>query len=531
MTINEPSLDINKDTSTLAWEKSVTEATNRMQHQIDNINESVNVPSNLIAIYAKTQDGQGQQFTPYSDGAGFVAYVVYTDTLPTLPVTGATFSAYSDTVVDTIIKQYIEQNARPTNPGTTSYQVSGGVWSSSSGWTKTKLTRAGINVWFSEARIIGTAGTTVIAKWSNPKLLFGGAIANGILYYNVASTGAPSAPTANGYDYDSGVFNGLTSGWQYTPITVAMGGGTTISHKHWQVTFQVETDEVTNSQIITFGTVEGFIPIGADLQSDNYQAGSAGWIIKRDNGFAEFGSAAIRGTLTIGQIPSGAVNNNISIGSNGALSGAGGGTVSASGIGALVPSDVGASGSTVISGDRITTGTLSVDRIAPNAIGMTKITSNIQSTNYSSGNSGWRIQQSGSAEFNGPVISRNLVLASFTDNATNFYSSGYATGTIANVRTYYIESTSVGLGTWGGTSETLMATAQLDSTAEVHYTSNTQPFWGVTAEILPLARLSGQNQSLRLRIRYWGKNFWGITTAFNNSGTTHNVNIKIYKIT
>ena len=57
MTINEPSLDPNKDTATLAWEKSVTEATNRMQHQIDNINESVNVPQNLIAVYSKTQDG------------------------------------------------------------------------------------------------------------------------------------------------------------------------------------------------------------------------------------------------------------------------------------------------------------------------------------------------------------------------------------------------------------------------------------------------------------------------------------------
>ena len=154
MTINEPSLDINKDTATLAWEKSVTEATNRMQHQIDNINESVNVPSNLIAIYAKTQDGQGQQFTPYSDGAGFIAHVVYTDTLPTLPVTGATFSAYSDTAIAITIKQYIEQNARPTNPGTTSYVITGGTWTSSAGWTKTKLTRAGINVWFSEAKII-----------------------------------------------------------------------------------------------------------------------------------------------------------------------------------------------------------------------------------------------------------------------------------------------------------------------------------------------------------------------------------------
>ena len=298
MTINEPSLDINKDDSTLAWEKSVTEATNRIQHQIDNINESVNVPQNLIAVYSKTQDGAVQQFTPFADGDGFVAYVAYADVLPALPVSGQTFSPYSDEEIDVIIKQYREVAARPTNPGTTSYQVSGAVWSSSPNWTKTKLDRAGINVWFSEARIKGQAGQTVTAKWSNAKLLYGGAVASGILYYNVASTGAPSAPTATGYDYDSGVFTGLTSGWQYVPITTAVGGGTTISHKHWQVTFHVETSEVTNGQIITFGTVEGFIPIGSVLQSDNYSAGSAGWQIQR-TGDADFNNVNIRGNSTV----------------------------------------------------------------------------------------------------------------------------------------------------------------------------------------------------------------------------------------
>jgi len=308
MTINEPSLDVNKDDSTLAWEKSVTEATNRMQHQIDNINESVNVPQNLIAVYSKTQDGAVQQLTPFADGDGFVAYVAYTDTIPTLPVTGATFSAYSDEEIDVIIKQYREVAARPTNPGTTSYQVSGAVWSSSAGWTKTKLNRAGINIWFSEARIKGQAGQTVTAKWSNAKLLYGGAVANGILYYNAASTGAPSAPTATGYDYDSGVFTGLTSGWQYVPITSAMGGGTTISHKHWQVTFHVETSEVTNGQIITFGTVEGFIPIGSDLQSDTYSAGSAGWKIERASGNAEFNNVTARGVLDASSITTGTLD-------------------------------------------------------------------------------------------------------------------------------------------------------------------------------------------------------------------------------
>jgi len=305
MTITEPSQYSDKDPSQSAWEKQVTEATNRIQHQIDNINESVNTSESLVAVYSKTQDGAVQQFTPFADGDGFVAYVAYTDSLPTLPVTGATFSAYSDEEIDVIIKQYREVAARPTNPGTTSYQVSGAVWTSSSNWTKTKLNRAGVNVWFCEAKIKGQAGQTVTAKWSNPKLLYGGAVANGILYYNAASTGAPSAPTATGYDYDSGVFTGLTSGWQYVPITSAMGGGTTVSHKHWQVTFHVETSEVTNGQIITFGTVEGFIPIGSNLQSDTYQAGSAGWKIERGTGNAEFNNITARGNITAESITSG----------------------------------------------------------------------------------------------------------------------------------------------------------------------------------------------------------------------------------
>ena len=300
MTITEPSQYADKDPSQSAWEKQVTEATNRIQHQVDNINESVNVPQNLIAVYSKTQDGAVQQFTPFADGDGFVAYVAYTDILPALPVSGQTFSPYSDEEIDVIIKQYRESATRPTNPGTTSYQVSGAVWSSSPNWTKTKLDRAGVNVWFCEAKIKGQAGQTVTAKWSNAKLLYGGAVASGILYYNVAATDAnkPSAPTATGYDYDSGVFTGLTAGWQYTPISVAVGGADSINKKHWQVTFHVETSEVTNGQIITFGTVTGFIPIGSVLQSDNYSAGSAGWQIQR-TGDADFNNVNIRGNSTV----------------------------------------------------------------------------------------------------------------------------------------------------------------------------------------------------------------------------------------
>ena len=138
--------------------------------------------------------------------------------------------------------------------------------------------------------------------------MFGGQTAEGILYYNTAATSAPSAPTATGYDYDSGVFTGLTSGWQYVPITTAMGGGTTISHKHWQVTFHVETSEASQTQIITFGTIEGVIPIGTTLQSDNFSSGSAGWQIVRNTGNAEFNNVTARGVLDASSITTGTLD-------------------------------------------------------------------------------------------------------------------------------------------------------------------------------------------------------------------------------
>lgn len=323
MTITEPSLDLNKDTATLAWEKSVTEATNRMQHQIDNINESVNTSPSLVAVYARTLDGKGQQFTPFEEANGYVAYVPYTDAYPTLPLVGVTFAEYSNEPINFVIKQYRETMNRPSNPGSVQYTVSNGSWTESQFWDKTKLNRSGTNIWFCEARIIGAAGEQVTAKWSDPKLLYGGAVATGILYYNVAQTGAPSAPSVDtsgtatgavidGYDYDTGIFSLgndaslSTLNWQYVPITVAMSGANSINKKHWQVSFHIETLEVTNEtgnapgQIITFGTVEGFIPIGSVLQSDNYSGSGtlAGWQINR-SGNADFNNVNIRGNSTV----------------------------------------------------------------------------------------------------------------------------------------------------------------------------------------------------------------------------------------
>ena len=355
MTVTQPSQDPNKDAATSAWEQQVTEATNRMQHEIDNINESVVTSSPKVAIYSKTQDGAVQSFTPPADGDGFVAYYTYTDTLPTLPVTGQTFSAFSDEEIDYEIEQYREVAARPTNPGTVSYVVSGGSWTSSSNWTKTKPTMAGVNVWVCKAQIVGSAGQTVVAKWSNPKLLYGGQIGEGTLYYTTAQASAPSAPTATGYDFNTGTFTGLTSGWQYVPITSAMGGGTTISDKHWQVSFHVEVSETSEDQIFTWGTPVGFVPMGSTLQSDNFSAGSAGWQIVRNTGNAEFNNITARGVLDASSITTGTLNCS-------------------------------AIGVTNLSASSITTGTLNASNVAVTNLNASNITTgNLTATNVNFG--------------------------------------------------------------------------------------------------------------------------------------------------
>ena len=308
MTVNQPSQDPNKDSATASWELEVTQAANDIQYQIDNINQSVVTSSPRVAIYSKTQDGGVQSFTPPADGDGFVTYYAYTDALPTLPLSGLVFSAFSDEEIDYEIEQYREVAARPTNPGTVSYVISSGAWSSTASWTKTKPTMAGINVWVCKAQIVGTAGQTVVAKWSNPSLLYGGQIGEGTLYYTTAQAGAPSAPTATGYDFNTGVFTSLTSGWQYVPITSAMGGGVTISDKHWQVSFHVEVSETSEDQIFTWGTPVGFVPMGTTLQSDNFSAGSAGWQIIRNTGNAEFNNVTARGVLDASSITTGTLD-------------------------------------------------------------------------------------------------------------------------------------------------------------------------------------------------------------------------------
>ena len=380
-----PSLNLNKDPIDAAWEKETTDVVNELQHQVKNL---VIEPEEKVAlIYADTDNiaTNIQNYTPiFAEGENtglFVAFYNYTGPLPTLPIReGITFGPYTPNPVDVTIYQYRRSSTRPNNAGTVIYNTTTGAWTSTGGsqpWQKEVPTQDNIPTWVCFAIIEKSDGIGNITKtWSNPVLLYARERASGIVWHTVRlpSGSPPSLPSATDYNFTTGAFTGLTTNWQQTPPEIKIGeGNNTINDLYWQCNFLAELHPGASTATVTFYSPQSYVPFGTNIQSDNYDGnigvspGTQGWAIKRDTGFAEFGGAAIRDTLTIGQIPSGAVNSNISIGSNGALSGAGGGTVSASGIGAIGTGGAAAdvnNNSTTINGGKITTGSISANKIS-----------------------------------------------------------------------------------------------------------------------------------------------------------------------
>jgi len=219
----EPSQSADKEPADAAWENQITQATNNLQYQVDNIQETVGSSSSVIPIYSNTEGGDTQSYTPPNSGTGFVSFHSYTGELPTLPITGLTFSQYSDQPVDLVIYQYRRTANKPANPGTTSYNVSTGAWTATTNWQKTIPTQDAVPTWVSQANIVGSG--VVVASWSNPVLLYQTDVDEGLVFYGPSSSSNPGIPSATDFNFETGAFTNLTSNWQTTPVTV--GGGTT----------------------------------------------------------------------------------------------------------------------------------------------------------------------------------------------------------------------------------------------------------------------------------------------------------------
>jgi len=145
--------------------------------------------------------------------------------------------------------------------------------------------------------------------------------------------------------------------------------------------------------------------------------------------------------------------------------------------------------------------------IADAAVTNAKIGDTIQSSNYSSGSTGWRIKKDGSAEFNGVVLSRQLQVATGTHTIGDFNTPEFDTR-LEEFRTtnFDILSTGIPISAWGGTTTTYaVAISIISATVTVDANQTTNAYWGFQGLALPLTVFSG-SQELRIALKLWSKN-------------------------
>ena len=150
-----------------------------------------------------------------------------------------------------------------------------------------------------------------------------------------------------------------------------------------------------------------------------------------------------------------------------------------------------------------------------------KIGNTIQSTNYSAGSAGWSINKNGSAEFNGVVISRQLLVDSGTLNVGSASITPVSFGFTQSIF-QYVESTNVSISSWAGSQKTYLCNVGVSGSVSAPSSAVPNVYWGWTGEILPLTRWSG-NQTLRLKLVFWTRNINGVTNL--------KANWKIYEVT
>jgi hypothetical protein len=184
-----------------------------------------------------------------------------------------------------------------------------------------------------------------------------------------------------------------------------------------------------------------------------------------------------------------------------------------------------------IQSNAITAGKLAASNVVTNSaqisdgiITNAKIGSVIQSSNYSAGSAGWIINKNGSAEFNGVVVSRDLIVASGTQTLSD--RSGLFNNDITTLETIYIEGVyPAGFTAWGGANSTLLCNVEITGSWSTFVGSEGTAMIGPVATVMPLTKFSG-TQGFTLKIEIVGRKVsgWGSPSDFG-------IAWKLYKVT
>jgi len=199
-----------------------------------------------------------------------------------------------------VIEAYLRAASAPSTPTGGSYDFATKTLTPpAGGWSQTFPSGSDpVYIVTTIATISGTTGTDTNLTWSAPvKMVEDGTpateVESGLVYYTQASASNPGTPTATSYNFTTGAFTGLTSGWQTSPVTVNITSTTAL---FWSSRFRV-IEPPTGSLTVTFDTPIASVNFGTNIQSDNYIAGSSGWQIQRASGDAEFNNVDIRGNI------------------------------------------------------------------------------------------------------------------------------------------------------------------------------------------------------------------------------------------
>lgn len=184
-----------------------------------------------------------------------------------------------------------------------------------------------------------------------------------------------------------------------------------------------------------------------------------------------------------------------------------------------------------ITGAKIASATIASANIADAQITSAKIASTIQSDNFVNNSTGWQIQRSGNAQFNGIVISRQLLVSTGTISVGNFTVNSIVGGAdngladnwaLMQGRRVFANATSVALTAWTGAKETYIVEAGMSGTVNTFTGYPPDVYWGWESRILPLTKWSG-NQTIRVVFDFWSRN----VTDVSNCVLTY----RIYKVT
>jgi len=177
--------------------------------------------------------------------------------------------------------------------------------------------------------------------------------------------------------------------------------------------------------------------------------------------------------------------------------------------------------------------------LADDGVPVEKFATSLESTNYVAGSAGWKILKSGSAEFNGVVLSRQLLVDSGTFSPGNQLGLKYGSGgvyprstnptndpSLALDKTFFIETATSHSG-WAGSNQTFIAlVGAVPSSEVVAWNPDVSGFpsdiqWGGVCQVIPIVRWSG-NARVWIKLEFYTRNVYSFDVGFA---------WKLYKVT